>query len=137
MSCLPGLDLKSIEDPNQREARRRIGYVERSEDTPASVVTINSVIAGIAGDMLVKYLTGFAAAPTFVAYDALEHAMQALRLSAAPDCPICGKAGIEGLGVEREAPLPSPKGSTELFAGQAELVANGGGVAIPAGSPLP
>lgn len=130
-----GLDLKSIEDPDQREARRRIGYVEGTEETPASVVTINSVIAGIAGDMMVKYLTGFAEAPTLVAYDALEHTMQSLRLSSDPACPICGKTGIQGLGTEQETPIPSPKGTGELFVTQAGSVATEGEVVVAANSP--
>lgn len=110
-----GLDLKSVEDPDQRKARRRIGYIEGTDETPASVVTINSVIAGIAGDMLVKYLTGFAEAPTLVTYDALEHTTLSFRLGGAPDCPICGKTGVQGMGIEQELPMPSPKGTDFLF----------------------
>ena len=110
-----GLDLKTVEHPDQREARRRVGYIEGTEETPASVVTINSVIAGIAGDMLVKYLTGFAQTPTLVTYDALEHTVQAFRLGTNPNCPICGRAGIQGLGIEQEALLPSPKKAIESF----------------------
>lgn len=120
-----GLDLKSVEDPDQRKARRRIGYIEGTDETPASVVTINSVIAGIAGDVLVKYLTGFADAPTLVTYDALEHASISFRLGGAPDCPICGKAGVQGMGLEQELPMPSPKGMDALFADQPAVVEAG------------
>ncbi len=117
LACL-GLDLNSVEDPEQREARRRIGYIEGTEETPASVVTINSVIAGIAGDMLVKYVTGFAEAPTLVTYDALDHATLALRLGGASGCPICGKTGIQGMGLEQETPMLPSRGMSALFASQ-------------------
>ena len=113
-----GLDLNSVEDPEQHEAHRRIGYIEGTEETPASVVTTNSVIAGIAGDMLVKYLTGFAEPPTLVTYDALEHALLSFRLAGAPDCPICGKLGVQGMGIEQESPMLSPNGTDLLFANQ-------------------
>lgn len=127
-----GLDLKSVEDPDQRKARRRIGYIEGTNETPASVVTINSVIAGIAGDMLVKYLTGFAEAPTLVTYDALEHASLSFRLGGAPDCPICGKSGVQGMGIEQELPMPSPKGTDLLFLDQAASVEPGSKNAVSA-----
>lgn len=110
-----GLDLKFVEDPEQREVHRSIGYVEGTQETPASVVTINSVIAGVAGDVLVKYLTGFAEAPTLVTYDALEHSTVSLRLSGTPSCSICGSDGIQGMGLEQEAPISPPIGTDELF----------------------
>ena len=110
-----GLDLKSVEDPDQRKARRRIGYIEGTEETPASVVTINSVIAGIAGDMLVKYLTGFAETPSLVIYDALQHTLLSFRLVGDSNCSICGKSGVQGMGLEQELAMPSPKGTESLF----------------------
>lgn len=127
-----GLDLKSIDDPAQREARRSIGYIEGTDETPASVVTINSVIAGIAGDMLVKYLTGFTEAPTLVTYDALEHTSLSIRLGGDPGCPICGKSGIQGLGLEQEAALPAPKPTEDLFAQQSPVAEEAHRIAVTA-----
>ena len=130
LACL-GLDLNSVEDPEQRAARRRIGYVEGTEETPASVVTINSVIAGIAGDILVKYVTGFAEAPTLVTYDALENVTLAFRLNGVPDCPICGKTGIQGMGLEQEAPMLPPNGMGDVFINQPVATEPGGGGVAP------
>lgn len=107
-ACLvcQGMDLVSLEDPAHREARRQIGYVDGTDETPASVVTINSVIAGIAGDILVKYLTGFARTSTFVSYDALTQEMVQLSLKSSEHCQICGSQGVAGLGLDQEQALP-------------------------------
>jgi len=132
LACM-GLDLNSVEDPEQREARRRIGYIEGTEETPASVVTINSVIAGIAGDIFVKYATGFAEAPTLVTYDAMEHVTVAFRIDGAPDCPICGKTGVQGMGLEQEAPMLPTRGMSEVFTNQPAARPSGEGAAIAPG----
>ncbi len=142
-ACLvcQGMDLVSLEDPAHREARRQIGYVDGTEETPASVVTINSVIAGIAGDLLVKYLTGFARTPTFVSYDALTHEIVHLSIDPLKDCLICGSKGVAGLGLDQEKALPckanweilnkspGPVGETQCLAPSEALEGEGGAVA--------
>jgi len=100
-----GLDPTQIVPREIRRMQRQIGYVEGTDETPVSVVTINSVIGGIASDILMKYLTGFSTAPLWVSFDLLKHEVTRLSFHRRTDCPICGENGIEGLGIEETAPL--------------------------------
>ncbi len=100
-----GLDPARIVPREIRQMQRQIGYVEGTDETPVSVVTINSVIGGIASDILMKYLTGFSTAPLWVSFDLLKHEVTRLSFHKRTDCPICGEKGIEGLGIEETAPL--------------------------------
>ncbi|MCX6925396.1 MAG: ThiF family adenylyltransferase, partial [Verrucomicrobia bacterium] len=103
-----GLDPRSILSPEHRAQRRSLGYVEGTNETPPSVVTVNAVIAGIASDILMKYVTGFSAVPTWIRYDLLRHTTAQLHFTRRFDCPICGAEGVEGLGADGEQPLLPP-----------------------------
>jgi hypothetical protein len=102
-----GLDPSGIVSEEIRGVHRAVGYVQGTNETPASVVTINAVIAGIGMDILTRYLTGFAPAQAYLQYDFLKHASRELRFRKRPDCPICGETGIEGKGDEIEEGIPS------------------------------
>ena len=106
-ACLvcQGLDPATIEPRHIRKLYRQIGYVQNTDETPVSVVTINSVMGGIAGDIIMKYLTGFSSVPSWVAYDLLGHTTQTLSMERRSDCPICGEDGIEGLGTDTTKPI--------------------------------
>lgn len=108
-ACLicQGLDPTRIVSEPIRAIQRAAGYIAGTEETPASVVTLNAVIAGLGMDLLMKYLTGFARVPTYLRYDLLRHQTLQLNFTKRPDCPICGKSGIEGKGEELAKPLPS------------------------------
>ena len=127
-ACLlcQGLDTASIMSPELRELRRHLGYVANTEETPPSVVTINSVIAGIAGDIVMKYITGFSAVPTWVRHDLLTHKTTVLRFVRRATCPVCGTEGIEGLGDGEQQPVPPPRamGEKEFFASPRTFLAD-------------
>ncbi len=93
-----GLDPSRIISAEHREMRRAIGYVEGTDETPPSVITINSIIAGIGMDLVVKYLTGFAAYPAYLRYDLLSHATHEYSFDKRQECPVCGEDGVEGKG---------------------------------------
>lgn len=82
--------------------RRTFGYVqgEPAAETPTAVVTINAVLAGLSLDLLLRYLVGFAAVPSFLRVDLLHHRFTLLHFQKRQDCPICGKEGVEGMGEE-------------------------------------
>ena len=110
-----GLDASQVVDPQHAEVRRSIGYVQGTDETPASVVTINSVVAALGADALMKWLTGFSAPPTWLRYDLLTHRAIPMKFVARRDCPICGEGGIMGLGQRIATPLPAPSAANDFF----------------------
>jgi hypothetical protein len=85
--------------------RRALGYVQGTVETPASVVTINAIVAAIGADALIKWITGFSKTPRWLRYDLLAHQSTSLNFASRPGCPICGEEGLMGLGAEEETPL--------------------------------
>ncbi len=116
-ACLAcqGLDAGQVVDPEHAEVRRSIGYVQGTDETPASVVTINAVVAALGADTLMKWLTGFSAPPTWLRYDLLAHRAIPMQFVARHDCPICGEGGLMGLGERLTAPLPAPSAAGNFF----------------------
>ncbi len=98
--CQGVLDPSKIVSQEHRKVRRALGYIEGTDETPPSAITINSIIAGIGMDLVVKYLTGFAPFPTYLRYDLLSHTTQELAFTKREGCPVCGDEGVEGLGDE-------------------------------------
>ncbi len=101
--CL-GLDPARIVSEDIRRLRRDVGYVRGSDETPASVVTLNSILAAIGMDTLTKYLTGFAPVGPYLQYDASTYGADGIRFAKRSGCPICGDEGIEGKGEDVEKP---------------------------------
>jgi molybdopterin/thiamine biosynthesis adenylyltransferase len=101
-ACLlcQGLDPTTIIPREIHEVQRAVGYIAGTEETPASVVTLNAVIAGVGLQTTINYLTGFAPAPSYIKYDLLRHETMQLNFTKRPACPICGNEGIEGRGEE-------------------------------------
>lgn len=117
-----GLDPLKIVSDEIREVQQAVGYIAGTAETPPSVITLNSVIAGMGMDLLTRYLTGFAKVPTYLKFDLLRHQAQELNFQKRPDCPICGEEGIEGKGDELEVPLQSKNTSLQHSAfGSAQL----------------
>jgi molybdopterin/thiamine biosynthesis adenylyltransferase len=96
LACL-GLEAKNLINPKLQETIRQsglaIGYIQDSDlPTPASVVTINAVVATVGVRMLLSYLSGVGKTPAYLEYDELE--LQFREFSTVfkkrPDCPICG-----------------------------------------------
>jgi len=109
-ACLvcQGLAPSKIVSMDIRELQRSVGYVQGTDETPPSVVTINSIIAGIGMDLVTRYLTGFAATPAYIHYDSLKHVPMPFQFKRKKDCYICGDNGIEGKGDEIEKPMVCP-----------------------------
>ena len=103
-----GLNTGAIEDASLTAVRERVGYVRGTKETPASVVTINAIMAGWASDVAMRLVTGFSASPVWLNCDLLRNNMTSMRFARRENCPICGTDGVEGLGMEREKPLPPP-----------------------------
>lgn len=91
-----GLDVKRLESEELIEYKKRIGYVNGSDDSPGSVVTINNVAASLAAHLLIEYFGQYVSrdsAPTHIAYD--EKSLVLADLSCIykknPECTICGR----------------------------------------------
>ena len=116
-----GLDVKNLTPPEFEDYKRAIGYVEdeSSDETPASVVTINSMAATIGMRMLLDYFGNYTGRPIpdHVLYDELT--MKLVDLSDPfqknPQCAICGRKedSIFGRGdyLPEELSVPQPRGT--------------------------
>ncbi|NLN93128.1 MAG: ThiF family adenylyltransferase [Candidatus Hydrogenedens sp.] len=111
-----GLNLSHSVPREIRLLHRQIGYVEGTDETPASVVTINSMMGGIAADLLMKYLSGFSVASRYVSYDMLRHELRVLNCKKRKQCPVCGPEGCEGRGENFVEPLKCPVSVEDYFA---------------------
>jgi len=101
-----GVDPTAIVSREIRQVQRAAGYIQGTDETPPSVVTLNAVTAGLGLQIVINYLTGFIEAPSYLNYDLLHNHSTQLNFTRRPDCPICGNAGIEGRGEEiMELPL--------------------------------
>jgi len=98
-----GLDARHIISAQMLEVRRAAGYIEGTEETPAAVVTINAVIAGLGLHTALEYITGFAEAPQYLKYNCMNQSIETFRFVRRPDCPICGEDGIVGDGDDASA----------------------------------
>lgn len=104
-----GLNTGAIEDESLAAVRESVGYVRGVKETPASVVTINAIMAGLASDAAMRMATGFSQAPGWLSCDLIHHKLHGMQFVKRESCPICGTDGVEGLGAEIDEPLPSPK----------------------------
>jgi len=95
-----GLDPSTIVSREIRQVQRAAGYIQGTDETPPSVVTLNAVTAGLGLQIVINYLTGFVEAPAYLHYDLLHNCSTQLNFTRRSDCPICGDAGIEGRGEE-------------------------------------
>jgi len=102
-ACLvcQGLDLNAVHSKTWLENREAAGYIMDTNETPGSVITINSTIASIALALLTDFVTGFNKIPLQVAYDELNFLIRKINLNQRDDCPICGEKGIVGSGMEK------------------------------------
>jgi molybdopterin/thiamine biosynthesis adenylyltransferase len=100
-----GLNPAHALDPEHVAMRRHLGYIQGTDQTPASVVTINAIIAALGVDTLMKWLTGFSSFPSWLRYDLLSHQAIPMKFVTRPDCPICGENGVIGLGACATLPL--------------------------------
>jgi hypothetical protein len=90
-----GLAVENLQNPEFIEYERALGYVEEadSKETPASVVTINSMAATIGLHILLDYFGGYTQReiPNYIFYDELT--LKLVDLSNAlpkhPECTIC------------------------------------------------
>lgn len=116
-----GLDVENLAPPEFDEYKRAIGYLEgaNSDETPASVVTINSMAATIGMRLLLDYFGDYTgkALPNHILYDELS--MKLVDLSGAfhkhPGCTICGRNDDSVFGRGDFLPeglrVPQPRGT--------------------------
>ena len=112
-----GLDPAEIVSDEIRRVHRATGYIQGTDETPPSVVTINAVMAGLGLQIAISYLTGFAEAPAYLRYDLLRNQTAQYSFTRRPECPVCGEHGIEGRGEEVEE-MPSKKRPKRVYRGR-------------------
>jgi hypothetical protein len=98
-----GFDVASVMSEEMEQVHRATGYIEGTGDSPASVVTLNSVVAGLGMQVVLNYVTGFAEPPVYLRYDFLRNETSHFNFIRRQDCPVCGENGIEGKGDLPEA----------------------------------
>ena len=104
-----GMDLFRPDSGIAGELRRRTGYVVGTDFTPTSVATINSVVAGWAVDLLIRYLTGMGPIPLYTEIDQWSGAVRQIPFVKRSSCAICGENGVEGKGEDTARPLTPPE----------------------------
>jgi len=85
------------------QARRGAGYVQDTELSPPSAVTLNTAIASMGLDLLVRYLINPSAhLPRYLYYDELKYRLLQIEARSDPHCPICGQNGIEKIALPKK-----------------------------------
>jgi len=91
-----GLDVRRLESVELTEYKKSIGYITNGNESPGSVVTINSIAASLAAHLLIEYFGQYVnrdSVPTYIAYD--EKNLLTADLSRIhkknPNCTICGR----------------------------------------------
>jgi hypothetical protein len=78
------------------QARRAAGYVQNTDLSSPSVITLNAVIANIGLNMLISYLINPGDKhPYYLYYDELNYRLLPIEVDSDPWCPICGQDGVE------------------------------------------
>lgn len=104
-----GLDLFRPDTGIAGEIRRRTGYVVGTDFTPTAVATINSVAAGWAVDLFIRYLTGMGPIPPYTEIDQWAGTVRQISIMKKLSCPVCGEAGLEGKGEDDAKPMSPPE----------------------------
>jgi|GEM_PF-4634429 len=91
-----GLDVRRLESVELTEYKKSIGYITNSNESPGSVVTINSVAASLAAHLLIEYIGQYIdrdSVPSYLAYDEKNLVLTDLSrvYKKNPDCTICGR----------------------------------------------
>jgi molybdopterin-synthase adenylyltransferase len=102
-ACLvcQGLDVEKIHSETYLKNKRAAGYIINSNETPGSIITLNSTIASMTLSLLIDYVTGNNRIPLHLCYDELNYKMKSHNFELRADCNICGKNGIVGNGMEK------------------------------------
>lgn len=98
--CCQGVVPRHIDSEMGLEIKKATGYIQGTDITPASVVTINSIISGHAVDNFVKYITGLSRVNPYIRCDVLRNEYQKFNFQKNSQCLICGDEGAEGKGEE-------------------------------------
>ncbi len=76
----------------KREQGRAVGYIVDADlPNPGSVVSLNAMAATLIVRVLLGYLSGLGAVPTYLFYDDLRLKLVDASSPRCPDCPICGE----------------------------------------------
>lgn len=99
-ACLicQGLEVEKIQSESLLENKRLAGYIMGTNESPGSVITVNSAIASVTLSLLIDFVTGKNRIPIHLSYDELQYSMKKHNFQSRPDCPICGAHGITGEG---------------------------------------
>lgn len=107
--CCKAVIPRDIESTISREIRKASGYVKGTAITPTAVMTINSIMAGYAMDMIIKYVTGFSEIKSYLKCDLMNASNQTFNFEKKSHCPICGIDGVEGKGDDLHLKLDMKK----------------------------
>ena len=102
------LDLFRPDSGIAGEIRKKTGYVAGTDFTPTAVATINSVAAGWAVDLFIRYLTGMGPIPLYTEIDQWAGTVRQVFFVKKASCPVCGDGGLEGKGEDQTEPLSPP-----------------------------
>jgi molybdopterin/thiamine biosynthesis adenylyltransferase len=90
-----------VMEPGERAKLVAQGYVEGLDVTGPSVISVNSTVASMSCTMLIGMLTPFSQVPQSSpeqVYDAIDGTVFRVSAESSPECHVCGRRGVTGLG---------------------------------------
>lgn len=106
-----GMDISKIQNPSYTKAREMAGYINETNESPGSVITLNCTISSITLATIIDYITGKNNIPLHISFDEKNYSMKNHNFSIREDCPICGLNGVMGKGKDK---IKMKHGLTEI-----------------------
>jgi len=104
--CCQGLNVNKIKSREQQQAEKLSGYITGTNDSPGSVVTLNTTGASMIVSLLIDYYTGINPIPQQIELDELKYEMKTRKFRSKSECKICGEENIFGTGYQGKFELP-------------------------------
>jgi molybdopterin/thiamine biosynthesis adenylyltransferase len=91
---IPRIAAEELESPEEREFRRRYGYVSGADVKEPAVISLNGTIASLAVTELLALITGFRASRHYTIYDMLQQEVAQRTVYKDKDCIVCASEGL-------------------------------------------
>lgn len=91
---IPRIAAEELESPEEREFRRRYGYITGADVKEPAVISLNGTIASLAVTELLALVTGFRASQHYTIYDMLQQELAQRIVYQDKDCTVCASEGL-------------------------------------------
>ena len=91
---IPRIAAEELESSEEREFRRRYGYITGADVKEPAVISLNGTIASLAVTELLALVTGFRASRYYTIYDMLQQEVTQRIVYRDKDCIVCASEGL-------------------------------------------